>query len=71
MLGIEGTYYFSPRQLGATAPAYPEAFAVDYRDTGETIVEVESDESSVRTIGDATFRDQLGTLMLAGLRVEL
>lgn len=71
MSDVTGTHYFSPRLLGATAPAHPEVFAVDYRDTGERIIEVEGDESIVRTIEDSTFTGQLGMLMLAGLRVEL
>lgn len=71
MTDTAGELYFSPRQLGATAPAYPEAFAVDYRDTGETVIDVASDESPLRTFEDTTLRNQLGILMLAGLHVEL
>ncbi len=62
--------FFSPRRLGATAPACPEAFAVDYRDTGEPL-EVAPGEPPLRTIEDATLTDQLGILMMASLQVKL
>lgn len=65
-----GDLFFAPRQLGATGPAYPEIFAVDYRDTGGPI-QLEAGEPPVRTLEDDTFTTQLGILMMAGLQVKL